>query len=170
MNPFDFINWKEFLLSVNEFSCGTITNANPLSLVLPRDTSEETLLIGKIGDKRAAVFIGEKFRFQCFAYDTNESWSGLIVGGVSIEVDEAAMIDPSHSGLPLGAIVREDTQLRVRANADRGIGSYGVNLIDGLSKIAEGQRVGFLKWQVVIGQLSDKRVLATVDVREQDKR
>ncbi|WAX95746.1 hypothetical protein N7E70_002355 [Aminobacter sp. NyZ550] len=152
------------MLSVGEFTSGTLSDAHSLALVLPRRKYEEPFLIGRSGDKRVAVFIGENHAFLHFTYDTSDDWSGLIINGVSIEMDETSIFDPDFDTPPLGSIIRQETQLCICAASERGFGRLPVVLVDQLAPTRERSRVGFLRWQIVIGQDMGRRVLRTVDV------
>ncbi len=157
------------MLAVEEFTCGSLNDAEPLALVLPRTKHEEPILVGGTGQKRVAVFIGEKHSFHSFGYDVggNDHWSGLIIKGVAIEVDESTVFDPNLGGSPLGALVRQDTRLFVRAITDGHFdrGHTVTSLIEGLETVQARHPAAFLRWQIVIGKGIEKRVLRTIDVR-----
>jgi hypothetical protein len=158
------------MLSIEEFTCGSLGDAQPLALMLPRTQHEEAILVGHAGQRRVAMFLGSSHRFQCFEYDTNEHWAGLIIKGVAIEVDETAVFDPNYGGSPLGSLVRQDTRLCICASEERSIGRghATISLMDNLERAPERHRAGFLRWQIVIGRGIEKRVLQVIDVRLKD--
>jgi hypothetical protein len=152
------------MLSPNEYYVGTLGAAKPLSLVLPRNKHEATILIGKTESGPAAVFLSGQFSFQFFSSSGNENWGGIIVPDVCIEVDETSLFDPAYDQA-LGSLVRLDTRLIIPALAERSFGrSTPVTLCENLP--ASGDlRAAFAKWRVVIGGGFDKRVLLSMDAR-----
>jgi hypothetical protein len=154
------------MLSTSEYTCGQIAEASPPAIIFPRTEHEQILILGTMSDRKIAVFIGDNYRFECFDYDSGSNWAGLIIDKISIEVDEGTIFDPNETSAPLGALLREKTYLCMRAKFDRSMGGAKICLVDNLPKITEGYSVGFLKWQVVIGQASEKRVLATIDLTQ----
>lgn len=154
------------MLSVEEFASGTLSDAEPLALMFLRTAHNHSILVGRKGQKRNAVFIGGDHNFHYFEYDTNDIWSGLIVKRVLIEVDESTFFDASYTGGPLGHLVRQGTSLCVCAVRDRDFGRvHVVPLMEDLESMPDHHRAGFLRWQIVIGTGAQKRVLRTIDVR-----
>ncbi len=156
------------MLSLSEFSCSPICDVRHLALILPRNEHEQRMILGTMSDRWVAVFIGEKFRFECFEAGDNSNWAGLVVADISIEVDEETAFDPNQDHAPLGALLRQKAGLFIRASFGQAAGGAKICLVDGLSQIAESYGVGFLKWQVVVGRQAEKRILATIDVRQQE--
>jgi hypothetical protein len=156
------------MLSVGEFTSGSLSDAHPLALMLPRSQYEEPILVGGDASKRRAVFLGDRHRFQTFQYDRNDNFTGLIVKDVAIELDEETAFDPEIEGTRLGSLVRQGTSLCICASDERsfGRGHTTFPVVDGFAPMPERHRVGFLRWQVVIGQGIEKRVLRIVDVRQ----
>lgn len=145
------------MLSASEFGVGAFKDASPLSIILPRGVREETVLIGSVGNARAAVFLSGRFTHAYFLTAESDNWHGLIVPDVRIEVDENSVFD-SGLGSQLGAIIRADTTLSIRAKAERSAASSSVTLQTGLPSIGD-YRAGFSRWQVVLGKGLSKRVL-----------
>ncbi|WP_097143304.1 hypothetical protein [Rhizobium subbaraonis] len=147
------------MLSPDEFTVGTLADAAPLSLILPRTPYEETVLIGRVEQGPAAVFLSGQFAFHFFESSGNTSWKGLIVPNVRIEVDEASLFEPSSGGAILGSVARMDTRLVVRAKRERSFdGGAAVTLHEGLTDAGDF-RAGFSRWQIAIGNGQEKRVL-----------
>lgn len=143
------------MLAAHEFTVGTLSDAGPLSLILPRNKYEATVLIGKFKDVPAAVFLENQYAYHFFECADNTSWSGVIIPNVRVEVDETSVSD---SG-PLGSLIRKSTTLSIRAKRDGGFDDGAtVVLHDGLADAGD-QRAGFARWQIVIGEGVDKRVL-----------
>jgi hypothetical protein len=151
------------MLAPEDFTVGTIGTAVPLSLILPRNSYEEIILIGHIDGAPAAVFLTGQCRFQCFLSTGNHNYGGLVIPGVRIEVDETSLFD-AHGTSPLGVAVRTDTRLIVRGKSEDFYGSTkAITLHDNLTSAGEN-RVGFTKWQAVIGSGDQKRVLIEIDL------
>jgi hypothetical protein len=153
------------MLRPDEFTVGPIADAQPLSLVLPRSKYEEPLLVIGEPASRVAVFIGDRHRFDSMACEGNRSWKGLIVPGVRVEVDETSLFDPETEYAPNGALVREGEgiTMAVKARGAHGFSEQArVPLVSGLHGAGEQHRVGFRRWQVVLGEGDDKRVLCQV--------
>ena len=89
------------MLSPSEFTVGKIGNAKPLSLILPTSKYEETLLVGQLDDLPTAVFLSGQHKSMFFKTEGNESWGGLIIPSVRIEIDETSFVDEYSSEAPL---------------------------------------------------------------------
>ena len=153
------------MLSANEFTVGTVADAPTGSLVIPRSKDEASMLVGSLDGAPVAVFLGERFQFQHFPTSEGSNWSGLIIPGVSIEVDEATAFDAAY-GRMLGAAVRQADYLGIYATTDRSGGGRArvVPFATGLSKASDAS-VGFRSWQIVVGSGYEKRVLHSVQVQ-----
>lgn len=146
------------MLEPNEFTVGTVGSASPLSLVLPRNKYEAALIIGEFEAAPAAVLLTGDYRFHFFPSAGNRNWTGLIVPGIRIEVDEGSSVDPDADNVGLGAVVRTDTRLVIHAIAERGFRQMtAITLHKDL--VAATGRSAFSTWQAVIGTGYDKRVL-----------
>lgn len=143
------------MLTPEEFTVGTLGDAVPLSLILPRNKYEATVLIGQFKNVPAAVFLDGQFAYHFFESADNTSWKGLIIPNVRVEVDETSVSD----GGALGSLIRKSTTLGIRAKRDRGFDDGAtVALYDDLADAGD-LRAGFHKWQIVIGTGMDKRIL-----------
>lgn len=152
------------MLSAEEFTVGYVADAKPLSLMLPRTRYEHTILVGHVEGKPTAVVLTGQHASLCFECERNNSFGGLIIPGVRIEVDETSLCDPAGMDTPSCSIIRRDTRLAIQAQSERRFGgSTSVTLHDELVSAGE-QKAGFTKWQVVIGEGVTKRVLWKVDV------
>jgi hypothetical protein len=156
------------MLSASEFTVGSIGQATPLTLVLPRYAHEETILIGHCSSGPAAFFLRERHQFQWFESAGNEHWHGLLIPDIRIEVDETSVFNPNHLQPKLGTVVREGTQLVAKAKASSNRffnGLESVVLEDGLPPTSD-EAAGFLRWQIVLGSGREKRVLHEVSVEQ----
>ena len=156
------------MLRPEEFAVGSFpeTDADELTLMLPRRSSEETILIAGAAGEKIAVYLGQHEYDACPCGDS-DAWKGLLIPGVSIELDEASVFDPGHEDPPLGSLVREGTGLSIIAKI---VDSHYINraqpvaLVGGLPQCREHVSAGFRKWQIILGEDADKRVLASIDV------
>src|SRR5262245_969359 len=103
------------MLSPHEFTVGTLAEAEPLSLMLPRTKYERTVLIGTSENGPAAVVLEGGHRFRSFECRNATNWTGLLIPNVRVEVDETSLLDPGGYDAPFGAVVRSDTRLLVYA-------------------------------------------------------
>ncbi len=147
------------MLSPEEFTVGTLGDAQPLSLILPRKAYEATMLVGWRDDEPTAVILSGQYAFHYFPSVGNDNWKGLIVPKVRIEMDEASLFDPNEASGKLGDLIRLDARLAIRAKSENSYGpSAAVTLYGDLPPAGEW-RAGFSKWQVVIGEGANKRIL-----------
>jgi hypothetical protein len=147
------------MLSASEFTVGTFGNAEPLSLILPRTKYEQTVLIGTYNGAAAAVFLSGEHAFRFFESAGNDSWEGLIVPNVRIEVDETTVFNPDHGDAPLGCVIRKGPLLTIRAIRDGSMGSSSTITLHDKLPFASDLRAGFKRWQIVIGDAFTKKVL-----------
>lgn len=149
------------MLSPDEFTVGSIGDAEPLSLVLPRGPYEEMVLIGQTKHGPAGVFLSGQFRFLWLISKNNRAWKGVIVPKVDIEVDLASLCDPGR-GRRVGALVRTGTILGVHTREEHHAGAVtAVTLRSGLVS-AGGESAEFSKWRVVTAD--SREVLAEIDL------
>ena len=149
------------MLSPSEFTVGKVGIAKPLSLILPTSKYEETLLVGQLNDVPTAVFLSGQHKSMFFEAEGNESWGGLIIPSVRIEIDETSFVDEYSSEAPMLSVTRTDTKLVVAAKAERSFGrQIQITLHEGLVSSGEA-KAKFANWQIVLGEGQDKRVLWT---------
>lgn len=156
------------MLSASEFTIGSIGSAAPLTLVLPRNMYEETILIGQCTNGPAALFLSGSDQFRWFESAGNEHWHGLLIPNVNIEIDEASIFDPSQLRAKSGTVVRTGTQLVAQAKANS-IHSFSglepVVLEDDLPPALE-EAAGFLRWQITLGLGRKRRVLHEISIEQ----
>ncbi|MCG8448335.1 MAG: hypothetical protein MI725_01990 [Pirellulales bacterium] len=150
------------MLRPDEFTCGSIAEAVPPSLVLPRTKYEHALLIGELDGRVNAVFLDANFEY--FAIEEGSDWAGLIVGNINLEVDESALFDPNDGTGSVGALLRRGEELCLLASSARRRPDP-VTLLGGLPRLPPNERVGFYKWQITLGEGLDRRLLKPVDSR-----
>lgn len=155
------------MLTSSEFTVGCVSKATPLTLVLPRNTQEEPFLIGLCSNAPAALFLSGRHQFTWFASAGSETWNGLLIPNVRIEVDETSIFCPSDVHPEFGTIVRKDAQLvaQARARSTHSVNrAESVVLEDGLPSTLNVE-AGFRRWQIVLGSGLDKRVMYEVSVK-----
>lgn len=146
------------MLRADQFTVGSISDALPLSFVLPRSAHEETILITRHKEKPAALVLSGSDKYRFFNSEGNTHWNGLIIPNVNIEVDLASVFNPNETGLIPGTLVRRESSLFCCA-----IPGW-VLIEDGLAP-ASDQAAAFSKWAVVIGQANNKQVLFEIDTK-----
>lgn len=156
------------MLAAGEFAIGTLAEAAPGTLVLPRTKYESTFLVGERGGP-VAMFLDGDHCFSSFPTKDAENWKGLLISGVELIVDHTSLFDPENERAPFGSIVRGGTYLAITAmSGDR----YGfqdairINLRDDLPRSLSNLKAGFLHWQLVRGSRQERQVLFEMDLRE----
>lgn len=154
------------MLAATEFSVGTIGDATPLTLILPRSQYETLVLIGRSeqNGNPAAFFFGERQLFQWFECAGNDHWKGVQIPNVQIEVDETSVFHPEEQWPKAGCVVRHSTVLVAMAkpssfNSSRA--TEAVVLVQDLPPAS--QKAAFSQWQIVLGSGPEKRILHLVD-------
>lgn len=147
------------MLAANEFTVGTLADAKPLSLILPRKKYEATILVGKNQAGHNAVVLSGQYSCYCIDSRNNDNWSGIIIGDIHIELDEKSVFDALDDDPALGNIVRLDSNLTIIAKQEKSYPNVvSVTLCDDLSPVTR-LKAGFRRWQIVLGEGVDKRVL-----------
>lgn len=152
------------MLSAHEFTAGKISQASPLTLVLPRQSDEITMLVGHFNGEIVAVALTGSYEWRHFKVKDNNAWAGLLVPGVRIEVDPLSAYIPSGSRPTLGTIVRRERDLVLVAKTEN-IHNYTNSdpiILERELMPTDDEQVGFRCWRVVIGTGTDKRVLHAV--------
>lgn len=153
------------MLSVSQFTVGTLAEAQPLSLVLPRRDGDAFVLVGSLGEEVVGLFIGSENRFRSIRCAGTTNWAGLIISDVRIEADPTSMFDPNYDDAPAGALIRADTRLLAQAKRESMGSPLVVTLVGGMDHTGP-QQAGFRHWHIVVGEGLSKQVLHTVDIRK----
>ena len=154
------------MLSPSDFSVGSFPEAEGLTLMLPRTQHEEPILIADASGVKVAIYLG-KHKYDACPCGDSHGWNGLLIADVSIELDETSLFDPGRDDAPLGALVREGVSLNMIAkiidnhHIQR---AQPITIIAGLPPCRERESAGFTKWQIVLGEGEEKKVLFRVDV------
>lgn len=156
------------MLTPSECFAGPISAAKDMTLVQPRTRHEHRCLIVASDGEPFAVCLddlAQRGRFRAFQCKENDAWKGLHIPGVRIELDESSLFDAERHDTPLGSMVRSDDRLAIQVLLDGRFdsSSRSLTILDGLPPCAPHLSACFLKWQIVIGNGDDKRVLLEVD-------
>ena len=151
------------MLAPREFLVGSFGQTDGLTLVLPRDQYEQAALVSHTSGQRIAVILKGEHEFVSFGCDNNTNWHGVLIPGVSIEVDETSLI---NAYAPLGSLVRIESELRVMTNPQGGFArsSKAVALLNELPLCENGMSAAFTRWSLVLGEALAKRTLMEIDV------
>jgi hypothetical protein len=147
------------MLTVNEFSVGNIGAIKPISLVLPRDEQETEMLIVGTLETPIAMILDGAHSFKWFESTGNTHWTGLIIPNLRVELDEKSA---SAGPMALGAAMRQGSELAICGKRDGSNGTTFVSMLSGLPLL--DHKVGFSRWQLVIGEGLEKRVIRKFDV------
>lgn len=151
------------MLALREFTIGRLADAQSNSLLMPTSKHGRLLLVGTFEGQRWAAFVGEGDGFRGMACMQHGSpWKGLIVPDLDIEIDPKSAMDARSQTPPLGALIRQGTQLGIHAMVEDGFGAEVIVLVDGLPQVKE--EAAFLVWTIGLGHGSERRVLHSVSV------
>ncbi|UFW51096.1 MULTISPECIES: hypothetical protein [Bradyrhizobium] len=155
------------MLSPPELGLGYIGAATSLTLVLPVDRYDYCFLVATAGEEPTAIFLDERYQFQAFGCLGNTSYKGLLIPDVRIEVDETLIFDAAGRWAVPGMMVRRDDGLFISTMDERGGGRNPLIAVQrGLSLSEQGMAAGFARWQVVIGEGIEKRVLKVIELNQ----
>jgi hypothetical protein len=154
------------MFSPAEFSVGCVGDATTgLTLVLPRSQYENAILVTQASGSPYAIFLSEDHQFAGFECANNDSWRGILIPNVTIELDEESIFDAENMHVPLGALVRRGTQLdmvtRVDSNFPRPVKTP---IIVDLPLCRQNMAAGFTKWRIFLGEGMRKRELKCVEL------
>lgn len=156
------------MLDPAECFAAPISAARQMTLVLPRTKYEHQCLIVMNAENPFAICLDDSelpHRFMAFECEANDAWRGLHIPGVRIELDETSLFEGANSFAPAGSVQRLEDKLSIRVNwSERFFNrNRSLTILDGLPACAPHQSACFLKWQIVLGEGQNKRVLATID-------
>lgn len=153
------------MLEAHEFTVGYLKDAKPLTLVLSRGNAHGApFLVGTSKGETVAVFLSGDYQYQAFKTAGNNSWEGILVPDVRIEVDEKSVFDPNMHPAVFGAVICEGSGLILNARDGdwRGM-AWPIGLVEGVEGAARVS-VGFSQWNIVLGAGNEKRVLFEVSL------
>lgn len=151
------------MLTVNEFSAGELTTSKPISLLRPIANHEREVLIAGSSETPIAVILQGVHAYQWFETANSSDWTGLIIPNLSVEVDDSSAFNLNYENGALGTAVRKGTELSISVKGQGRSGCSYVTLVTDLPSIG-GYKVGFRRWQLVLGERSQKRIIREFDV------
>jgi hypothetical protein len=151
------------MLAASEFSIGFIGSAEALTLVLPVEKYDQAFLIVPAADGPVAIFLSGEHQFLAFPSSGNESYKGILVPSVSVEMDVTS-VDISSFHCP-GAMVRRRDGLFMAARFDRMQEAKLFAVSRDLVVCSRDLAAGFTRWQVTLVTGRDRRELWKVDLR-----
>jgi hypothetical protein len=153
------------MLSPGDFSVGCIGDVTTsLTLVMPRGHYEHPMLVTQASGSPYAVFLAGEYRFLGFECGNNDSWKGILIPNVTIEMDDESIFEAEDLHSPFGALVRRGTQLDVVTRTDGGFPRpVKKPLIVGLPPCRLNMAAGFTRWRICLGEGTRKRELKRVD-------
>lgn len=157
------------MLKPSEFFVGSVEHAVNLTLILPCKKYDNTALIFFADGKKYALFLDgeERIRYHFVDCETEGQVGSILVPDMEIEIDPASAVDGDSSRVPRGSLVRQADGLAVLTTflgRSMGYNIGPMTLITDLPKGDSSSRSFFTRWQIVLGQGHDKRVLHSVDV------
>jgi hypothetical protein len=158
----------ETLLSPNECLVGHIGSVTTITLVIPMGRHDGSFLVVPTDARLTAFFLEGEFAFSSFDCTENESWRGLLVPNVDIELDTSSVFDPGESHEVLGSVVRKENTLSIVAKQEKyHFGPRRIAIIGNLPAVDGGLAAGFKTWCIKIGEGTNRRALKTIRVGQQ---
>jgi hypothetical protein len=151
------------MLAASEFSIGFIGSVEALTLVLPVDKYDQAFLIVPAADGPVGIFLSGEHQFLAFPSSGNESYKGILVPSVSVEMDVSSA-ETSSFHTP-GAMVRRREGLFMAARFDRMREGQLFAVSRGLVVCGRDLAASFTRWHVALGIGRDRRELWKVDLR-----
>ena len=157
------------MLKPSECFAAPVSEATGMSLILPRAKYEDLALVVVSDGKKYAISLGsaDQMHFRAFECEANDTWAGLHIPDVTIELDETSLTDSEGYYAPPGSMTRKADTLSVAVNFSGrmpGRGGASLPILSELPQCAAQSSACFLKWQLVLGDGETKRVLHRVDV------
>jgi hypothetical protein len=133
--------------------------------MLPRGRHDATALITSAPGVQTAIFLDGQFPFSSFACGDNTSWNGILVSGVTIEMDETSVLD-SDARTPPGTLVRRQSELIIIAKLEGNFHGHPgrVAVINNLPPCRESQSAGFTRWRILVGEGLHRREIKSINV------
>lgn len=145
------------MFSATDFHVGSLVDAQPLSLLLPRSAREEPMLVASYSSIATAVFLTGEYRFRFFPCEGNTHWAGLIVPSVRLEVDFDSVFSLQDRNPGAGDVVRVGPELTLMGLAESGRHLKSIVVESALPNAAES--AGFASWRIVQGEPGHENVM-----------
>ena len=141
---------------------GRLCDATELTLILPHGENDEIMLVTLEGDAAQAVFLRGPYANSAFGCADNDSWGGLMITGIRVELDPTSLFDPNRASIPLGSMIRHGDRLSLVVNTKEQRGftnQVRLPIMSGLPPTAERAQAGFRNWRLVVGEGYDKQTV-----------
>jgi len=145
------------MLRAEEFMVGTLADAAPGSLMLPRNRYEAVFLIGGPTDAAVAVCLSPAHPYAPIKCAEATAWRGIIIPNIVIEMDPMFMLTGDEGRA--GALIRSGSSLHILTASHQSMRATPTVLLTDLPPAVDGEAAVFLRWQVVLGGGVSKRVL-----------
>ncbi|MEA3537017.1 hypothetical protein [Rhizobium sp. CC-YZS058] len=156
------------MLALKEFFPGTLADAAPVSLILPRSAKDVCGVVASSGEVPFFVILDGDHRFQAFPCKDNKSYKGLIVPAVTVSVDETSIAPFDPWNTPRGSVVCTEGAVGIAAGM---AGALSQGMIVATLGVLPNSPVeaAFTRWQIGIGVGLERRVLKSVDSAAQTR-
>lgn len=151
------------MLTIDEFSAGDLSTMKPVSLLRPISSHDREVLVAGSDDMPIAVILHDEYAYRWFETSGSSDWTGLIIPNLRIELEETSAFDARHERPSLGCAVRRGSELAICTRQQDGTGIAYIPLIAGLPSLGE-YKVGFARWQLVLGEGERKRIIRKFDL------
>lgn len=150
------------MLKPSQCFVGPISEGEEMALLIPRDDDGERMLLFTLNGTRMAVMLESSF--VAFERDGNTAWKGVHVPNVHVEIDPASVSATQGFRSPLGSMIRHNSSLSINGRRGPGSSTIFVPVLDNLPPCTSDYAATFLRWQIVLGEGTEKQVLHQVDV------
>lgn len=157
------------MLKPSEFIVGNAADSTGLVLSLGRADYEFDTLLFTQNDRRHGLILSDHrdALHRIFDFDGHSDLNGVLIPNVSILLDETSLTDVSSYYPPVGSLVRKGSELCVHSSyiGGRMLHHGGLfTLLSDLPSCDPNQSACFLRWEIVLGEGNDQRILKQVEV------
>ena len=157
------------MLKPSECFAAPISAATATTLVLPRYEFDYCGLIVMRDEVPFSICLNDVRgmpRFTAFNCNDNYHWRGLHIPGVEVELDETSLYNVDGFGAPLGSMTRQADKLMISVSLSDQYQRQPrvIPIFESLPPCAPNETACFMKWQIVLGDGENKRILHEVNV------
>lgn len=152
------------MLRFNQMRTGYLSDAVPMSLMLPSDTETPWFLVCGSKDNPVAVELGGEDVFSAFRCGQDTYYRGLIVPDVYLEADEISRFERTVGFGPFGSLIFDGQSVHLITRGDHGRASR-VNVCSSNPSEKSQISIGFSRWVICSGHGNRKQVLHSVDIQ-----
>ncbi len=138
--------------------------AKVFSLYMPADPNGHPYLVATVEGKPMAVGLAGDEKFYFWPIEKGPDENGFIVPDIKIGVDTGGASEQSHMSTT-GSIVRKGDKLGILARPGGGMSQkIFIQLCDELPVGSQEVKIAFSKWEISLGEGTDKQVLFKFDL------